>query len=103
MNRILIISFAFIVMLIATSFDRRMRDYAVMVVDKNDIVDANAMLDPPEKYCQLLKIDLETRKLIANYMIDKNYKLKSGKQIFVKNNPTFKELVFDNFKFEVIR
>lgn len=102
MNRILIISFAFVVMLIATSWDRRTRDYTVMVVDKNDIIDANAMLDPPEKYCQLLKIDLATRELVANHMRSKNYKLKAGKQIFVKNNPTFKELVFDNFKFEVI-
>lgn len=99
MRRFLIILFAFALMLIATSWDRRIKDYSVMYVDDEDVVDALAMVEPPEKYSQLLQIDVETRKLIAEHMKMNNYKLKPGKQEFIKNNPTFKELVADNFKF----
>ena len=95
----LIILIAFAVMLIATSWDRRIRDYIRIQVDEEDIIDAKAMLDPPKKYCQLLKINDETRKLVSEYMQMNNYKLKPGNQVFIKNNPTFKELISDGFKF----
>ena len=102
MRRLLIMLFALILMLIATSLDRRIRDYAVIYVDEKDVIDADAMLKPPEKYLPLLQIDADTRKLVAEHMKMNNYKLKSGKQEFIKNNPTFKELVAENFKFEKI-
>lgn len=89
-------------MLIATAQDRRIRDYLQINIDENDIVDSKAMLNPPEKYSQLLKIDIETRKLVSEYMQMNNYKLKPGKQEFIKNNPTFKELISDGFKFSKI-
>ena len=102
MRKLLILLFALILMLIATSLDRRIKEYAVIYVDDKDILDANAMLSPPKKYSQLLLINLDTRKLVAEHMQMNHYKLKSGKQEFIKNNPTFKELVSENFEFEKI-
>lgn len=81
---------------------RQTKDYAVMYVDAEDIVDAKVMISPPEKYLQLLQIDFEMRKQVAEYMENNNLKLKPGKQEFVRNNPTFKELVEDGFVFEMI-
>ena len=79
---------------------RQTKDYAEMIVDENDILDFEAFLSPPEKYPQLLQIDLNMRKRVAEYMQKNNYKLKSGKQKFVRNNPNFDELVNNGFLFE---
>lgn len=79
---------------------RQTKDYAVMYVDENDFLDSEAMISPPEKYSQLLQIDLSMRKRIAEYMENNNYKLKSGKQEFIRNNPSFEELIEDGFQFE---
>lgn len=81
---------------------RQTKDYAQMYVDENDILDSEAVISPPEKYSQLLQIDLDMRKKVAEYMKKNNYKLKSGKQEFVRNNPSFKELIEDGFLFEVL-
>lgn len=82
---------------------RTTKDYAVMYVDVEDIVDAEAMISPPEKYSQLLQIDLDMRKKVANYMEKNNLKLKSGKQRFVRIYPTLDELIDDGFEFEKMR
>ena len=102
MRKLLIILFVFILMIIATSWDRRIKDYESIFVDEEDIIDYNAMLQPPQKYSKLLHIDESTRKMVAEYMRMNNYKLSPGKQEFIKNNPTFKELVISGFKFETI-
>lgn len=81
---------------------RQTKDFASMDVDPEDVVDADAMISPPEKYSQLLQIDLDMRKQVADYMQKNNLKLKSGEQKFIRNNPTFKELTDDGFVFEKI-
>ncbi len=81
---------------------RQTKDYAEMYVDESDILDSEAMISPPEEYAQLLQIDLEMRQKVAEYMEKNNYKLKSGKQIFIRINPSFEELIEDGFQFEII-
>ncbi len=81
---------------------RQTKDYATMYVENEDLVDGDVMISPPEKYSQLLQIDVEMRKKVAKYMKNNNYKLKPGQQEFVRNNPTFKELIDDGFEFEKI-
>ena len=80
---------------------RTTKDYSIMYVDKNDIIDSETMINPPEKYSLLLKIDLKVRKKVAKYMKKNNFKLKTGNQEFITNDPTFKELIND-FVFESI-
>lgn len=79
---------------------RQTKDYAEMYVDEVDVVDYSSIITPPEKYSQLLQIDLAVREELANYMKTNNYKLKSGKQEFIRNNPTLDELINDGFAFE---
>ena len=102
MRRLFVILFVFVFMIIATAWDRRIKDYDSFFVDEEDIIDFNAMISPPEKYSKLLIIDLNTRKLVAEHMKMNNYKLKPGKQEFIKNNPTLRELLASCFRFEVI-
>ena len=78
---------------------RQTKDFAIMYVDENSVLDGDAIVSPPQKYRQLLEIDLEMRKKLADYMKEHNLKLKSGKQRFVRNNPTFKELTENGFEF----
>lgn len=108
--KITIIMFIFIVfvMILLTIYKlnnvtiRQTKDYATMYIEVEDLIDADAMISPPEKYSQLLQIDLEIRLSIAAYMKENNLKLKNGKQKFIRNNPTLKELVNDGFVFEKI-
>lgn len=79
---------------------RQTKDYAEMYVDEVDVVDYSSIITPPEKYSQLLQIDLKVREELASYMKTNNYKLKSGKQEFIRNNPTRDELINDGFVFE---
>lgn len=81
---------------------RQTKDYAVMVVEQSDIVDWEEMLSPSDKYSQLLQISEEMRKEVSEYMKKNNLKLKNGEQEFVRNNPTFEELIEDGFQFEKI-
>ncbi len=81
---------------------RQTKDYAEMYVDPTDVIDSQALISPPENYSQLLQIDTDMRKKVAKHMEEHNYKLKSGKQVFVRNNPSFKELTEDGFVFEKI-
>ena len=81
---------------------RQTKDYAEMYVEEGDIIDCQVMITPPEKYSQLLQIDYEMRNEVSEYMRKNNFKLKSGKQEFVRNNPTFEELVENGFVFEEI-
>ena len=80
---------------------RQTKDYAVMSVESNDVINWEIMILPPEKYSQLLQIPLVTREEVAEYMKKNNYKLKCQKQKFVRNNPTYEELI-DGFEFEKI-
>ena len=79
---------------------RQTKDFASMYVDEHDRIDADAMITPPEKYSQLLQIDLEMRTRVAEYMKQNNLKLKCGKQEFVRINPTFEELIGEEFGFK---
>lgn len=79
---------------------RQTKDYAEMYVDETDILDGKAIVSPPEKYSQLLQIDVRMRKRVGEYMEKNRYKLKSGKQEFIRNNPSFAELIEDGFQFE---
>ena len=60
------------------------------------------VIDVRKKYAPLLQIDINMRKRVAEYMRKNNYKLKGGKQEFIRNNPSFKELIEDGFQFEKI-
>lgn len=51
-------------------------------IDDGDIIDGEAMMNPPEKYSQLLSIDEKVRKKLGNYMIENNLRLEFGKQSF---------------------
>ena len=79
---------------------RQTKDYAEMYVDETDILDYSAIVSPPEKYSQLLQLNMETREKLSEYMKKNNFKLKSGKQEFVRNNPSLDELINDGFIFE---
>lgn len=84
---------------------RMTKDFAEMYIDEDDIVDDELMISPPEKYSQLLQIDLEMRKQVADYMAENHLKLKGGKQTFIRLHPSFDELVDngeDGFRFEPI-
>ena len=72
-----------------------------MSVESDDVINWEIMILPPEKYSQLLQIPLATREEVAEYMKKNNYKLKCQKQKFVRNNPTYEELI-DGFEFEKI-
>lgn len=78
---------------------RSTKDFTTMYVEDGDVIDAEVMLSPPEKYSQLLEIDIDMRKKVAEYMKENNYKLKCGKQEFIRTDPSFKELK-DGFQFE---
>ena len=80
---------------------RQTKVFAVMSVASEDVVNWEMMISPPEKYSQLLQIPLETREKVAEYMKKNDYKLKCQKQEFVRNEPTYKELI-DGFEFEKI-
>lgn len=51
-------------------------------IDDGDIIDGEAMMNPPEEYSQLLSIDEKVRKELGNYMIENNLRLEFGKQSF---------------------
>lgn len=79
---------------------RQTKDYAEIYIDEGDTVDYLVIINPPDKYSQLLQIDMETREELAQYMKENNYKIKSGKHEFIRNNPTLNELISDGFLFE---
>jgi hypothetical protein len=64
--------------------------------------DYEMMINPPEEYSALYQIDLSMREQVAEYMKTNNYKLKEGEQEFIKNDPTFDELINNGFLFEKI-
>ncbi|MEI3163411.1 MAG: hypothetical protein V8S74_08505 [Lachnospirales bacterium] len=102
---IIVFMFAIVIAVIyqlSTIEIRQTKDYAEIYVDENDILDGNVMVYPPEKYAPLLQIDINMRKMVAEYMRKNSYKLKRGKQEFIRNNPSFKELIEDGFQFEKI-
>ena len=47
---------------------RQTKDYAIMVVEEDDIIDCDMTLSPPDKYSQLLQISDEMRKEVSEYM-----------------------------------
>ena len=102
MRKFILVMFAFFVMLVATSFDKRIKRYETFYVDEGDIIDCNAMMKPPKKYTVLMRISAVTRRQVAEHMQANHFKLKSGKQSFIKNNPTYEELVTAGFAFEKI-
>lgn len=69
------------------------KDWAEIFVD--DEFDYNYMLNPPDKYKQILQIDKTLRADIAEYMENNNYRLKFGKQDFIRINPTYEWLIYD--------
>ena len=79
---------------------RQTKDFAQINIDENDIVAADEMISPPDKYSQLLQIDLEMRVRVAEYMKQNNFKLKCGNQEFIRINPTFEELIGEEFGFK---
>lgn len=81
---------------------RPTKAYAIMYVSGDDVIDYKAMMDPPEKYSQLMQINEEMREKVAEYMKCHNYKLKGGKQEFVRIHPSYEELIEHGFIFEKI-
>ncbi|MBR1970919.1 MAG: hypothetical protein IKA17_11265 [Clostridia bacterium] len=84
---------------LSTTRVRDTKDYSQIYVEENDVFDYKMMLNPPEKYSALNQIDTPMRQKVAKYMKENNYKLQCGKQIFIRIDPTFKELVDDCFVF----
>ncbi len=76
------------------------KTHASVYIEENDIFDYADMLDPPEKYSELLMIDEDTRAQVAEYMKRKNYRLKSGWQHFMKYDPTYEDLIDKRAGFE---
>lgn len=81
---------------------RTTKDFAYIEIEEGYIFDYNDMLDPPEEYDMLLNIEQSLRDKVAEYMRENNYRLKCGKQKFIINRPTYKELL-DCFEFDVIK
>ena len=84
---------------LCTTEIRQTKDYAEMFIEEGDMIDYSVILNPPEKYSQLLQIDTEIRKKLASHMKKNNYRLRCGKQEFIRNHPTIDELIND-FVFE---
>lgn len=104
-KRVLIGIFCFVVLgilvfvyALSTIQIRDTKDYSQIYVQGT--FDYKMMITPPEEYSALCQIDLSMRKQVADYMKKNNYKLKIGKQEFVRNNPTIDELINDGFVFE---
>lgn len=88
----------FIIYKLSTIEVRDTKDYSQIYV--KDIFDYEMMINPPEEYSALLQIDSSMRGKVAAYMKENDFKLSLGKQEFIRNNPTFEELIEDGFKFE---
>ena len=81
---------------------RQTKDFQSFYIEEGYVFDAEKMIDPPEEFSALLQIDQDMRMKVAEYMKEHNYKLRSGKQRFIRSNPTFKELIENCFWFEPI-
>lgn len=81
---------------------RQTKDYNSFVVEKGEFADYRVFVYCNDKYQTLKQIGLEMRTEVANYMFLNNLKLCEGEQEFIRNEPTFNELINDNFKFEKI-
>lgn len=77
---------------------RQTKDYAEIYVD--DTFNYEMMLYPTEKYSALYQVDVEMREKVSDYMREHDYVLKKGRQEFIRNNPTFEELIRNGFLFE---
>lgn len=80
---------------------RDTKDYSQIYVQ--DVFDYEMMINPPEEYSALLQIDSSMREKVAAYMKENDFKLSSGKQEFIRNNPTFEELIEAGFEFEKMK
>ena len=78
------------------------KDFIPVTIEKDEIVDYRNFAFCEGKYDIFKEIPPECRAEVANYMYENNLKLQSGEYEFCKTNPTFDELVNDNFKFEKI-
>lgn len=99
---IVVVLIVFVIHRMNKTVVRQTKDYAIMYIGENDFIDSVAMKSPPDKFYQLLQINIGTRESVAAYMKKNNLKLKTGKQEFVRNNPTVDELIYDGFLFEKI-
>ena len=81
---------------------RTTKDFIPITIENNEIVDYRDFAFCDGKDDMFKKISPECRAEVANYMYENNLKLKYGEYEFCKSNPTFDELVNENFKFEKI-
>ena len=81
---------------------RTTKDFIPITIENNEIVDYRDFAFCDGKYDMFKEISPECRAEVANYMYENNLKLKYGEYEFCKSNPTFDELVNENFKFEKI-
>lgn len=77
---------------------RQTKDYAEIYVD--DTFNYEMMLYPTERYSALYQVDVKMREKVSDYMKENGYVLKKGRQEFIRNNPTFEELIEEGFVFE---
>ena len=81
---------------------RQTKDYNSIIVDNGELADYRVFVYCNGKYEALKQLGIERRAEVANYMYDNHLKLKEGLHDFIRINPTFEELIDDNFKFEPI-
>lgn len=92
-NNVIIIAFSIIIVIILAITSYGIYSFltapvlsnkteTVICIDEGDVIDGAAMIDPPEKYSELLKIEESTRIELGNYMTENKYRLKSGTQEF---------------------
>ncbi len=79
---------------------RTSKDFIVMYVDEDEIIDYNDMLNPPDEHPQLLYIDEVTRMKLSEYMRINNFVIAEGEHIFVGREPTYEELISEGTGFD---
>ena len=103
---VIIIVIVLLILLELTCYElsqiRTTKDFIPITIENNEIVDYRDFAFCDGKYDVFKEISPECRAEVDNYMYENNLKLKSGEYEFCKINPTFDELVNDNFKFEKI-
>lgn len=75
------------------------KDYNQIYVSHNENVDYKIFLDPQGQYRVLSQLDEDIRLQVSEYMKSNNLKLKEGEHSFNRTDPSFEELINNDFTF----
>ncbi|MFC4775743.1 hypothetical protein ACFO9Q_02995 [Paenibacillus sp. GCM10023252] len=78
------------------------KQYGTIVVERTELVDYKVFLNPVGNFTALNQINSITRRKIAEYMKENNYKLVEGTHMFNITIDNFEIYISKDFKFERI-